>query len=81
MLTLWLICIVTVITQNVANAEDVSGKFKFFHQIYQKLALKLQNSISKLDFLKLLELETVHTPGSELASAIKVVNKVNLIFS
>ena len=37
--------------------------------------------MSKQNFLKLLELETVHTPGSELASAIKVVNKVKLVFS
>ena len=28
MLTFWLICIVTVTTQNIATAEDVSGELK-----------------------------------------------------
>ena len=42
---------------------------------------KLKDTISQLNLFKLLELETVHTPGSELASAIKVVNKVKLVFS
>ena len=83
MLTFWLIFVVTVATQNIANAEDVYGKLKLVFEFI--LSLILEEYVYHIPytlytysnvFSTRSELETFHSPGAELGNAIKIVNQV-----